>query len=163
MQDAEVLRADILLDRLLNYLPQPIRPEDQRVVENMLRLGRPLRDGTLDATEFCQRFELLARNGAVAGREPVAPVSPSRSARDTRLQLREKVRLPSAWLACPRSWASRMLGRNRGRDPQAVSRRHLRRQPLQMARALRRTRLKGRQEMAEHNNSGPRHVAGCLH
>eukprot|EP00439_Symbiodinium_sp_Y106_P085450 s162_g28.t1 len=118
MQDAEVLRADILLDRLLNYLPQPIRPEDQRVVENMLRLGRPLRDGTLDAAEFCQRFELLARNGAVAGREPVAPVSPSRSARDARMQLREKVRLPSAWLACPRSWASRMLGRNRGRPAQ---------------------------------------------
>ncbi|CAE7707888.1 SMYD3 [Symbiodinium sp. CCMP2456] len=122
MQDAEVLRADILLDRLLNYLPQPIRPEDQRVVENMLRLGRPLRDGMLDAAEFCQRFELLARNGAVAGREPVAPVSPSRSARDARLQLREKVRLPSAWLACPRSWASRMLGRNRGRSKGPASR-----------------------------------------
>ncbi|CAE7620851.1 Smyd3 [Symbiodinium pilosum] len=73
LEDAEVLRADILLDRLLTYLPQPIRPEDQRVVENLLRLGRPLRSGTLDVTEFCQRFELLARSGAAAGREPVAP------------------------------------------------------------------------------------------
>jgi len=76
LEDAEVVRADVLLDRLQSYLPQPIRPEDKRVVENLLRLGRRLRDGNISAIEFCQRFELLARSGAVAGSAPIAPVSP---------------------------------------------------------------------------------------
>eukprot|EP00434_Breviolum_minutum_P002464 symbB.v1.2.002179.t1/scaffold112.1/size324616/7 len=74
--EGEVIRADQLLDHLQLFLPTPMRPEDLKVAENLLRLGRPLSDGGIDVVEFCQRFELLARNGAAAASAPPAPVKP---------------------------------------------------------------------------------------
>jgi len=74
--EVEVMRADQFLDQLQLYMPKPIRPEDLKVAENLLRLGRPLSGGGIDVVEFCERFELLARNGAAAGSAPPAPVRP---------------------------------------------------------------------------------------
>ncbi|CAJ1397478.1 unnamed protein product [Effrenium voratum] len=90
--EAEVLRADHLLEQLQQYLPKPLRPEDARVAENLLRLGRPMSGGCVDAAEFCQRFEVLARSGAAAGSAALVPVPPPPlpDSDVTKLVLREK-------------------------------------------------------------------------
>ncbi|CAL1154532.1 unnamed protein product [Cladocopium goreaui] len=76
VSNAFEVEADQFLDQLQLYMPKPIRPEDLKVAENLLRLGRPLSGGGIDVVEFCERFELLARNGAAAGSAPPAPVRP---------------------------------------------------------------------------------------
>lgn len=85
--------ASTLVDHLQRYLP--VREQDRRAGEHLLRLGRPLGDGRIDAEEFCRRFHLLARAGGAASlktapAETVTQPSQSVSQESMQVCIREK-------------------------------------------------------------------------
>jgi len=85
--------ASALVEHLQRYLPA--REQDHRAGEHLLRLGRPLGDGRIDADEFCRRFHLLARAGSAASvrtlpAEIVTQPSPPVSQEALQVCIREK-------------------------------------------------------------------------